>query len=203
MPFARSKVLAMAWTPFATAALIAASCAALLATPSARADAGHDHGAAAPDASGPGLPRFAASSELFELVGVANGAQLTLYLDHSADNSPVKGAKLELELGGSKVDVKPSADGEYAATLARPLKTGTTPVTATVTAGAETDLLAGEIVVAEPAPAEAAPAAGWRRLAGWVAAALVLLGLLAGLARSALRRRSAGAARAARAGAAA
>lgn len=163
------------------AALVLAM-AALLAAPSARADAGHDHGPAAPNAAGLGLPRFAATSDLFELVGVVNGTQLTLYLDRSDDNSPVKGAKLDLELGGAKIDAKPGADGEYAATLAQPLEPGVTPVTATVTAGTESDLLAGEITVAEPAPAEAAPAPGWRRYAGWTAAGLALLGLLGALA---------------------
>ncbi len=191
MQIARSSVLASALTPLLFAI------AALFAAPGARADAGHDHGAAAPAAAGSGLPRFAASSELFELVGVVNGTQLTLYLDHSADNSPVQGAKLDLELGGSKVDVKPSADGDYVATLARLLPPGTTPVTATVTAGAETDLLAGEIVVAEAALAGAAPAAGWRSLAGGAAAALALLAILAWAARRTLHQR------AARAGAAA
>ena len=177
--------------------------AALLTAPSARADAGHDHGPAAPNAASTGLPRFAATSDLFELVGVVNGTQIVLYLDRSDDNSPVKGAKLDLELGGAKIAVKPIADGEYEATLAQALKPGVTPVTATVTAGTESDLLAGEIAIAEPAPAEAVPAAGWRRYvrwAGWTAAGLALLGLLGALAWFA--RRLAGQ-RAARAGAAA
>ena len=177
--------------------------AALLTAPSARADAGHDHGPAAPNAASTGLPRFAATSDLFELVGVVNGTQIVLYLDRSDDNSPVKGAKLDLELGGAKIAVKPIADGEYEATLAQALKPGVTPVTATVTAGTESDLLAGEIAIAEPAPAEAAPAPGWRRYvrwAGWTAAGLAVLGLLGALAWFA--RRLAGQ-RAARVGAAA
>lgn len=174
--------------------------AALLTAPSARADAGHDHGPAAPNAASTGLPRFAATSDLFELVGVVNGTQIVLYLDRSDDNSPVKGAKLDLELGGAKIEAKPGADGEYTSTLAQPLKPGVTPVTATVTAGTESDLLAGEITIAEPAPAEAAPAPAWRRYAGWTAAGLALLGLLGALAWFA--RRLAGQ-RAARVGAAA
>lgn len=163
--------------------------AGLFAAPSAQAgpggDEGHAHGDVPAAASGPTQPRFAATSDLFELVGVVNGTQLVLYLDRSDDNSPVKGAKLELELGGSKIAVKPVADGEYAATLAQPLKPGVTPVTATVAAGTESDLLAGAITVAEPAPAEAVPAAGWRRYvrwAGWTAAGLASLGLLGALA---------------------
>ena len=177
--------------PSSPPAALALALAALLAAPGVQADAGHDHGAAAPETSRPGLPRFAAASETFELVGVVDGTRLTLYLDRSADNSPVKGAKLELELGGSKIDVKPSADAEFEATLGQPLKPGVTTVTAAVTAGAESDLLAGEINIAAPAQAQTAPALAWRRYAGWTAAGLTLLAALAWIARRALRQRAA------------
>ncbi len=63
---------------------------------------GHDHGDAAPAATGSALPRFAAVSETFELVGVLDGKQVTLYLDRFADNAPVRGAKIELEIAGAK-----------------------------------------------------------------------------------------------------
>ena len=84
--------------------LAALACAAWMAAtaPIALAGDGHDHGDAPAASSGPALPRFAAVSETFELVGVVNGKRLTLYLDRYADGSPVKGAKLELELGGVK-----------------------------------------------------------------------------------------------------
>jgi len=49
------------------------------ASAAARAGDGHDHGEAAAAAAGPALSRFTASSELFELVGVLKGRQLTLY----------------------------------------------------------------------------------------------------------------------------
>ena len=65
---------------------------------SATAGEGHDHGDAAPAAAGTALPRFAAVSETFELVGVLDGKQVTLYLDRFADNAPVRGAKIELEI---------------------------------------------------------------------------------------------------------
>lgn len=110
----------------------------------AMAGDGHDHGEA-PAAAGPALPRFTAVSESFELVGVINGKQLLLYLDHFADGSPVKNAKLELELGGVKVAVEPHADGEFEAALPAILKPGTLAIAATVLAGEESDLLAGEL----------------------------------------------------------
>ena len=38
-----------------------------------------------------------------ELVGVLDARTVTLYLDRFADNAPVEGAQLELELGGEKL----------------------------------------------------------------------------------------------------
>ena len=70
---------------------------------------GHDHGDAAPAAVGQALPRFSAVSETFELVGVLNGKQITLYLDRFADNSPVRGAQIELEIGGAKFKAEKQA----------------------------------------------------------------------------------------------
>lgn len=182
VPLSRPPAIAMA-----VMALVS-----LLGAPPVLADAGHDHGAAAPKAASPGLPRFAATSELFELVGVVNGRQLTLYLDRSAENSPVKGAKLDLEIGAVKVDVKPRAEGEFEATLAQPLPGGVIAVTATVLAGQESDLLAGEFTVQPAANAEAPPARRWREIAGWAAAGLAALAVLAWLARRALGGRTAG-----------
>ena len=119
----------------------------------------------------PASPRFTATSETFELVGVVNGKQVTLYLDRYADGSPVKNAKLELELGGVKVPVKPHAEGEFEATLVQELKPGVVSVAATVIAGEETDLLAGELDMHEEAHAEEATAHthGWKEYALWAA----------------------------------
>ncbi|MFZ2649921.1 MAG: hypothetical protein WA210_07415 [Burkholderiaceae bacterium] len=164
-----------------TLALALLALVGVFAAPKLRADAGHDHGAAAPSTAGQGLPRFAAASDLFELVGVVNGRQLTLYLDHSADNSPVKGAKLELEIGASKLDAKPRADGEFEATLAQPLKPGVIPVTASIATERDTDLLAGEVLIAQELRAEAPQARDWPRVAGWTAAGLFALAALAWL----------------------
>ncbi|NML17075.1 hypothetical protein HHL10_19025 [Azohydromonas sp. G-1-1-14] len=154
-------------------------------------DHGHDHGDAPAAAAGPALPRFAAVSEEFELVGVVNGTQLTLYLDHADSNSPVKDATLELDIGGQKVPVESHAEGEFEATLAKPLQPGTIPVTATVTAGAVSDLLAGELDLHGDEHAEEAAATNWPRRAAWAGGGLVALAALAlGLRRYAARRRN-------------
>jgi hypothetical protein len=152
--------------------------ALLLAGPALAGD-GHDHGEAPATAAGPASPRFSASSDLFELVGVLDGHHLRVWLDHAPSNAPVENATLQLELAGKPVTLKPVAAGAFEAELADPPGEGTHPVTATVTAGAESDLLAGELDIhAAAVPAEAAHAAGWRAWAPWVAGGLALLLLL-------------------------
>lgn len=161
---------------------------AALWTFSARADEGHDHGATPASASGPALPRFAAVSELFELVGVVNDKQLTVYLDRFGDNAPVKGATVELEVGGKAITLKEHAEGEFEGTLAQVLASGVTPVTATIKVGNEVDLLAGEMDVHEPARGVEAPHSRKTYLAG-AGAAVALLLVLAWLARRMQTRR--------------
>ena len=155
---------------------------ALLAmtTLTAWAGEGHDHGEAPVSAAGLALPRFSAVSENFELVGVVNGKQITLYLDRTSDNSPVKDAKLELELGGVKVPVKPHGEGEFEAMLTQELKPGEIAVSATVFAGKETDLLAGDLDIHQDAHTdEAVNSQTWKLYGLWALAALSALALLA------------------------
>lgn len=165
----------------------------LLAQP-ALAGEGHDHGDAAPAAAGPALPRFTAESEIFELVGVLSGKQITLYLDRYADNSPVRDAQIELEIGGAKFKAERQGDDEYEVVLAEAPNPGVLPVTATVTAGNDTDLLAGELDIhAEAHADEAAPGQAWTAYAGyagWGAAGLAGLTLLAWAGRRVLAARS-------------
>lgn len=155
----------------------------LLATPWAAraAGEGHDHGEAPTQTAQAAAPRFSAVSETFELVGVLQGQRLSLYLDRAADNSPVKDARLELELGGAKVAVTPRGEGEFEVLLAQPLAPGITPVAATVIAGQESDLLAGELDLQAGSSAAAAEHA-WDAHAleygAWLLAALLLLALL-------------------------
>ena len=170
--------------------------AAMLLPPLAQAGEGHDHGDAAPVASGPSLPRFAAVSGAFELVGVLNGKQLTLYLDRAADNAPVTEAQIELEIGGAKVKAEKHEDA-YKVVLADAPKPGVLPITATVTVGSEVDLLAGELDLHEEAHAdEAAHVHSWKEYAGWAAAALGTLVVLIFIGRhlAARRQRRTGAA---------
>jgi len=168
--------------------------AALLASP-ALADDGHGHDAAPSSPAGPVFPRFATSSALFELVGVVDGKKLTVYLDHLADNSPVKGARIDLDIGGAKVALKESADGEFEGLLADALPSGVTPVAATVSADGETEMLAAELDVHDDDHAASVRAPATRTAVAWGAAALAALAVLAWLRRrTTFARRAGGAA---------
>ncbi|WP_137734510.1 hypothetical protein [Pseudaquabacterium pictum] len=182
-------------TPCSPLAALLVSLATAWAT-AAHAGPGHDHGDAAPAPSGPALPRFTATSETFELVGVLNGRQLTLYLDRAADNAPVAGAQIALEIAGVQHQAQ-AQDDTYGVTLAEPPKPGVLPVTATVTTGAELDLLAGELDLQEDAHADgAAHSHAWPAPAGWAAAGLAALAALIAIGRrlAARRQRPTGAA---------
>ena len=140
---------------------------------------GHDHGDAAPAAVGKALPRFSAVSETFELVGILSGKQITLYLDRFADNSPVRGAQIELEIAGAKFKAEAHGDDAYEVVLKEAPKPGVLPITATVTAGAEVGLLAGELDLHEAAHTdEPAHEHSWKEFAGWAAGGLAALAVL-------------------------
>ena len=169
--------------PKLSAALLAAAILAVLPASPAWAGPGHDHGDAAPSTVGQALPRFSAVSETFELVGVLSGKRITLYLDRFADNSPVRGAQIELEIGGAKFTAQTSegrqGEDEYEVVLPEAPKPGVLPVIATITAGNESDLLAGELDFHEAAHNEGAVATrSWTKYAGWAVGGVAVLALL-------------------------
>lgn len=137
---------------------------------------GHDHGEAPAASAGVASPRFAATSETYELVGILNDRKLALYLDHTADNSPVKDAKLELEIGGTAVAVTNIGAGEFEATLASEPEPGEIPVTATIVAGNNSDLLAADLDIHSEAHADKNPGGGlpWKPLAAGAAVLLAV-----------------------------
>lgn len=164
-------------------------------SPAALADDGHDHGGAPAAPVAAALPRFSASSDLFELVGIVKDRQLTVYLDHFADNTPVKGARIDLEVGGAKVALKELAAGEFEGTLTQALQPGINPVTATVVAAQDSDILAADLDFHEAQHAHAAPPRSALQYALWAAAGAALLAAAVWLGRrSKFMRRIGGAA---------
>jgi cobalt-zinc-cadmium efflux system membrane fusion protein len=94
---------------FAAGALIAT-----LATGLALAHEGHDHDAPQA-AAGPAnvAARGEAASESFELVAVAQGAELIIYLDRFATNAPITGATIEVETPAGAAKAEERDDGTY------------------------------------------------------------------------------------------
>ena len=138
-----------------------------------------------------GPPRFAASSEAFELVGELDRGMLTLYLDRYETNQPVTDAKLELESGAVRAIAQYLADREVYQVAATEFiesisKPGEHSLVITVLAGRESDLLDASLQISA-AGARSIPAAG-RSIAGhdhaWEAAlgaGVALLLVAAGL----------------------
>jgi hypothetical protein len=148
--------------PSIVRALVATFLVVIAASPGGRAHAHGDHDAPAGGAiAAPAAPRLVAESDAFELVGVLeNGTMLRLWLDRWSDNAPVRDARIELEIGSLKIVAVPAKDAVgYVATLPASLPEGVHPVTVSITAGADADLLASELDVHAAAPAGGARAA--------------------------------------------
>jgi hypothetical protein len=155
------------------------------------ADAGHNHGAEAPAAKvGAVTPRFSANSDLFEVVGMLNGDELSIFIDQYASNEPVLKAKVEVESGNLKAVAEfQAARGDYSMPGAMFKKSGTYAIVLTITAGNQTDILAGDLVVPDPESdhTHEATARPWLRWLGYAAAALALMGFTFTVVRRARR----------------
>lgn len=126
-------------------------CLLFVAAFSALGHGGEDHGA--PPAATPNTslaPRVAAATADFELVAVAEGAHLRLYLDDFDGNQPIVDAKVEVEGEGVRGAAKPAGPGAYLVELAAPLAAGRHALTITVEAGEIADLLSATLEI--PAP---------------------------------------------------
>jgi len=131
------------YTQLSSKLLIALS---LTITSVAYAGPGHDHGEEKLTTIQTQVsPRFYAESDLYEAVGVINGKEITLYLDRYSSNELVKGAKVEIELEGSKISSEPHGDGEYLFRLKNKIKDQPTAITITVNDDGVTDILAATI----------------------------------------------------------
>ncbi|MBC5767464.1 hypothetical protein [Ramlibacter albus] len=153
------------------------------------ADDGHDHDK--PAAAGAASPRVEAHSDLFELVGVVDKGQMTVYLDRYATNEPVLGAKVEYEAGTNKGVAAPQADGTYLIKFDALAKPGELPFSFTVSAGSDTDLLAGELDLKDPHDRAGEGTRSWLKWLGYALAAALTLALAVFLTRKYKTTRSA------------
>jgi len=167
--------------------------ALILVAPIAFAGDGHDHGETKKSATGPALPRFTAQSELFDAVGVLSKGELAVWIDRAASNEPVLSATVELESAGVRQIGKfEPALGEYHFD-GKPFATaGEYPITLTIKAGADTDLLTGDLDVHDGTKTTAGDAyqtPRWQMISLWAAVALAVALLIGLFVRRATRSR--------------
>ncbi len=173
------------------ACIAALASISLLAGGSAVAGPGHDHGDEAPSATGSASPRVSTHSDLFELVGIVKQNKMTIYLDHFGTNEPINKADIEVEIASDKAPIKikavAEADGTFSVTNDVLEKAGTYALSFTVSAGKDTDLLAGELKIGgeQNATADAHDHANtaWAKYAGFSALILAALAAAWGLLR--------------------
>ncbi len=161
------------------------------ATPS-WAGEGHGHGETPAATAGAGSPRVSSSSDLFELVGIVQGKEMVIYLDRFATNTPVTDAKIEVDMGSVKGTAEAQDDGTYHFSNPALGVPGTKPISFTVTAGADSDLLAGDLAVGDAAHDDEAPAnkRTWLRWVAYAVAAVVALLVLLGAFKAFGRRKN-------------
>jgi RND family efflux transporter MFP subunit len=134
------------------ARVIAAACGAgmlLAAVDRALAHEGHDHGAEEPASHGaPASPRVVATSERYQLVGIAEGEVLVIYLDRAEDNAPVTTATLEITLDGEpfKAELEPKTS-TYEVTAPVLRRSGSHEVLINLAEGGTQDLLVGALTI--------------------------------------------------------
>lgn len=177
-------------------ALAAAALISAIGAHGAAAHEGHDHGAQAPAAPATVAPRGEAYSERFELVAVAQGKTLAIYLDDYRTNTPVAQADIEVETPDGPVAAKALGDGVYQLDAPFLETGGRIDLIVTVNAGGDPEIM--PVAIGMP-PADAGSAAG---VAGrhWLQTAVTslpqsplaagVIGFLLGVALAGLARRS-------------
>ncbi|CAO4166310.1 efflux RND transporter periplasmic adaptor subunit [Methylorubrum populi] len=123
----------------------------------ALAHEGHDHGAEPPAPPVQAAPRAEAHSADFELVAVAAGPTIRLYLDRYATNEPVLGAGLEIETPDGSVAATAVGGGVYEIPAPWLARSRDHDLLATVTADGVTDVLALDLHLPDPLSVSAAP----------------------------------------------
>ena len=106
----------------------------------ANAHEGHDHDAQRTVAPAHVTPRGEAHSGAFELLAVARGATLVVYLDSFSSNEPIVGATIEVETPDGPAKAAES-DGVYRIDAPWLTRDGVFELIFTVTAGGDTEIL--------------------------------------------------------------
>ncbi len=137
-----------------------------LSCSSAGAHEGHDHGAPPPPVSTTIAPRADASSNDLELVAIARGDRVRIYLDTFRGNEPVNGAQIEVDGPGGTVKASPDGDGAYSIPAPWLAKPGNHDLAFTVMAGDIMDVLTATLAIPEPAGSAPVSASVWSSFVG-------------------------------------
>ncbi len=129
-------------------ALAAGALIAAIAAGPARAHEGHDHDTPAVANPASVASRGETGSDNFELVAVAQGAELIIYLDRFATNAPIGGATIEVETPEGPAKAEPKDDGTYRLPAPWLTKGGHLDLVFTVTADNAVDIMPLAIDVA-------------------------------------------------------
>jgi hypothetical protein len=135
-------------------------------------------------------PRIVVQSSQFELVGVAHGKTLTLYLDRFIDNEPVAGATVNVEAAGQTVPAQARPNGIYKLNADWVEQVGHHPVAFAIASDQGNERLAGTLEVPAALPASAPEAAAESPLARVLSFGNLFVFLLGALATLALRHAS-------------
>src|SRR6516165_958516 len=138
---------------FAVAALLLTA-----AWTNSRAHEGEDHDESSPiSVAVSAAPRTEAASERFELVAIANGGALMIYLDHLRDNNPVTNAAITVETPDGSVVASPEQGGTYKLPAPWAAMPGHYDLIFTVESDGTADVLTGTLKVptATPSPQSA------------------------------------------------
>jgi hypothetical protein len=147
-----------------------------------------DDAVAPPPPNASVAPRLAAQSADFELVAVPQDKTLSIYLDRFADNQPVIGAKIDVEVDGKTMTATAAPSGTYILTGDWVAQPGHHDMVFTILSDQGSDILAGTLDIPAAPPA----ATGSRTGGGLQVPSInnVLAFLLGMLATVALQRRS-------------
>lgn len=120
----------------------------------ALAHEGHDHGDA-PAAAVQALPRVQSRSDVFELVAVASGHKLTIYLSDFKTNAPVPDATVEVGFEGKTTPATRRGEGVYQLSGDWLDVPGAKPLVFTIVTPTASDLLDGVLEIPQPPSAAA------------------------------------------------
>ncbi len=187
------------------ATALAAAITLAAAIHSAGAHEGHDHDAPPPPATVVSAPRGEAASDAVELVAVARGGVIEIYLDDFRTNAPIEGASVEVETPEGPMPATATIGQPYrlaAPWIARP---GRHDLIVTVAAGDLLEVMSLGLTIPEPtttpapaglistAHAALAPGLPAPDARGWLALGAAFLGGMVAMRLLGRRRRGAAA----------